>query len=342
MRRFAFPIQLVSVVGGLLLLGLVQVPLAGDFSLVLQADEPTARPTPEPEPFLQLVPTQGTAGDATLVEATGGFWDSGVAVTLYWDAAGGTPLAVAVAGADQNFRTEFATPTEGAASTPGVHIVIAVQGTKRAEAAFELIQPTPSDTPTPTATNTWTPTPSLTPTRTPVTPTPTGTSTATFTPSPTLRPVTPIVSITPIPPTKRPSGPAATQTSTPTWTNTPSSETPTDTPTPSVTPTPSNTPRSATPSATPQPTASPEATTRAATPTVEPWPTTRVAALSPAPPQVAEAGSGPAQGAAEGDRGSTTTRDIAVMGIILLLIGGAFVAGVGAMGVGLWLRRRRV
>lgn len=342
MRRFTFPIQLVSVVGVLLLLGLVQVPLAGDFSLVLQADEPTARPTPEPEPFLHLDPMQGIAGDATLVEVTGGFWNPGVAVTLYWDATGGTPLAVTTAGADHNFRTEFATPTEGTASTPGIHIVIAVQGTKQAEAAFQLIQPTPSDTPTPTATNTWTPTPSPTPTSTPVTPTPTHTGTPTLAPSPTLRPVTPIVSITPIPPTKGPSGPAATKTSTPTGTNTPPSETPTNTPTPSVTPTPSNTPRSATPSTTPQPTASPEATARAATPTVEPWPTTQVAALSPAPPQVAEAGSEPAQGAAESDRGSTTTRNIAVMGIILLLIGGAFVAGVGAMGVGLWLRRRRV
>ena len=257
MRRFAFPIQLISLVGVILLLGQAGVQPAGAFPMLLQTDEPPPRPTPEPAPFLQLDPTQGIAGDATLVEATGGFWTPGVAVTLYWDAIGGASLAVATPGADQNFRTEFTTPTEGAAAAPGIHIVIAVQGTKRAEAAFELIQPTPSDTPTPTQTSTWTPTPSLTPTRTPVTPTPTGTSTATFTPSPTLRPVTPMVTITPIPPTPRPPGQVATRTPAPTRTNTPRPGTPTFTLTPSVTPTASDTPGPGTPSATPEPSATP-------------------------------------------------------------------------------------
>jgi hypothetical protein len=255
MRRFAFPTQLVSVVGVILLLGLTGVQQAGAFPALHQEGEPTPRFTPTPAPYVQVEPSQGPAGAATLVVSTGGLWNPGP-VQLYWDDTGmaiGTPTA----GADGFFRFEFNTPTEGPAAAAGLHIVIAIQGSSRAEASFELIQSTPTNTatitPTPTNTGTWTPTP----TRTPITPTPTGTATPTLTPSPTLRPVTPMVTITPIPPTSRPPGQVRTRTPAPTRTNTPRPGTPTHTLTPSVTPTPSNTPGPGTPSATVPPTATP-------------------------------------------------------------------------------------
>lgn len=263
MRRFAFPSQLVSVVGVILLLGLVAVQPAGAFPLVLQDPtlEPTPRDPPVALPFLQLDPTQGVAGDRTVVLATGLYWDPNAGpVTLYWDNTDnpllqpdGSP-AQATVGTDTSIRVSFVTPTEDPAAAPGIHIVIAIQGPSRAEAAFELIQGTPTHTPT--ATDTSTPTSTLTP----VTPSATPSTTPTFTPSPTLRPVTPMVTITPIPPTARPPGQVATRTPAPTRTNTPQPGTSTFTPTPSVTPTPSDTPGPGTPSATPQPAATSQPT----------------------------------------------------------------------------------
>jgi hypothetical protein len=256
MRRFAFPTQLVSVVGVILLLGLVIAQPAGAFPALAQTEEPVPRPTATPAPYIQLEPSQGPAGGATLVVVTGGLWAPGP-LTLFWDSVSGIILGQPSANVDGFFRFEFTTPTEGADAAAGIHIVIAGQGPRVAEASFELLPPTPTPTFTTGPSPTWTATHTPTPTNTPRTPTPTATATATFTPSPTLRPVTPMVTISPIPPTSRPPGQVATRTPRPTSTNTPRPGTPTYTLTPSVTPTASDTPGPGTPSATVRPSATP-------------------------------------------------------------------------------------
>jgi hypothetical protein len=249
MKKSVFPIRIVGLVGMVVLLVLVVASPVGAFPSLFQ-EEPTPRPTATPAPYLQLSPMQGVAGDATTVTATGALWEPGD-VTLYWDDTGGGGVELGTASANDNgsFQTTFTTPTDPAHAAVGSHRVIAVQGDDQAQATFELIEPTPTDTPT------ITPTASSTHTSTPKTPTPTRTPTRTPTPSPTLRPVTPMVTISPIPPT---SAPAVTRRPTATRTNTPVPGTPTNTLTPSVTPTPSQTPGPGTPSATPESTPTPE------------------------------------------------------------------------------------
>jgi hypothetical protein len=250
MNKYAFPFRVVGLVGMVTLLALIVVRPVGAFPVLYQVtEEPTVRPTATPAPFLELNPTQGVAGNANSVVATGALWSAGTTVTLYWDDTS-LVLGTAGVGADGTFRTTFTTPTQPARAWVGTHTVIAIANDGfRAEALYELIAPTPTHTPT--VTNTPLP-PSPTYTRTPVTPSPTPTITDTPIPEPTLRPITPMVTISPIPPTKAPAVTSAPQ---PTRTNTPVPGTPTNTRTPSVTPTPSNTPGPGTPSATPQPTA---------------------------------------------------------------------------------------
>jgi hypothetical protein len=255
MKRSAFPIRTAGVVGVVMFLNLFLANPAAALPALFQGPEtpePPPRPTATPAPYLLLDPTQGVAGSATPVTATGGLWNPGT-VSLYWDD-NGKHLGDATAGADGTFVLNFTTPTDLPYASVGFHIVFAVQGSARAQALFELIEGTPTPTNTPIDTPTWTPTPSLTPTHTPKTPTPTSTASLTPTASPTLRPVTPMVTITPFPPTLPP---ARTSTPAPTRTNTPVPGTPTITLTPSITPTPSNTPGPGTPAATPQPTATP-------------------------------------------------------------------------------------
>ena len=252
MKRSAFLIRILGVVGMITLLVLIVGQPVGAFPFLYQnTPEPTPRPTVTPAPFLQLNPTEGVAGDRTTVEATGGLWNTGENVILYWDDTG-TSLKAASVGGDGTFRTDFDTPVAADLATAGTHIVIAIQGDLRAEATFRLIAPTPTFTPSPTNTRRPTRTPKPTDTNTPVTPSPTASPTTTLTPSPTLRPITPMVTITPIPPTKPP---VVTRRPQPTSTNTPVPGTPTSTSVPTATPLPSPTPGPGTPSATPQPTA---------------------------------------------------------------------------------------
>jgi hypothetical protein len=251
MNRYAFPFRVVGLVGMVVLLALLVVRPVGAFPSLYQAtDEPTPRPTATSAPFLELNPTRGVAGDATSVQARGMFWTPGQQVRLYWDEEGASRrLGTADVGGDGTFQFTFTTPTDPALAWVGTHTVIAVGGGLTARATFELVRPTPTFTPTPTHNRPPTDTPRP---PTPITPSPTPTTTYTPIPEPTLRPITPMVTISPIPPT---SAPIVTRAPQPTRTNTPVPGTPTNTRTPSVTPTPSNTPGPGTPSATPQPTA---------------------------------------------------------------------------------------
>jgi len=268
MKRSAFSIERAPVTAAValfLVLALVAVGPAVVHSAQMgtptgaATEEPTPRFTPESEPFIQLNPTEGIAGERTRVVATGAFWEPEGNVVLYWDSTDNRVSNVTAA-PDGTIQTAFETPVDPPFGSPGAHTVIAVQGDHRAQATFMLVAPTPTNTPT----MTWTPLPSATPT--PITPTSTRpatstfTPTPTFTPSPTLRPVTPMVTITPIPPTAAPPGPVRTSTPAPTRTNTPLPGTLTFTPTPSITPTPSQTPGPGTPSATPEPSATATAT----------------------------------------------------------------------------------
>ena len=248
MDRSAYPIRVVGTVGMVALLVLLVASPVAALSFVNQTTpEPSPRPTSTPAPYLELNPTEGVAGDATHVRVTGGLWVPDQTVTLFWD---NNTLELGTVAADGNgaFETTFTTPTSGIAAGVGLHTVIAVQLQFRAEATFELVAPTPTPPPPPTNT----PKPSNTPrppdTATPITPTPTLTPSPTNTPEPTLRPVTPMVTISPIPPTK---APAVTRRPTNTPTNTPVPGTPTNTLTPSPSPGPG------TPSATPEATATP-------------------------------------------------------------------------------------
>lgn len=249
MKRSTFPIRIAGLVGMIALLVLIVVRPAG---ALLYQGEPTPRPTPTTAPYIELNPVQGIAGDVTEVQASGALWTAGGAIVLYWDAVdgGGVELGQVVATNEGTFVFSFNTPTDPPNGSVGVHTVYAVQGATQAEAFFELIQGEPTDTPTPT--NTVTPTTSPTTTFTP-SPTPTPTQTSTAIPSPTLRPVTPMVTISPIPPTRPPS---ATRPR-PTSTNTPVPGPPTSTPSPTITLLPTSTPGPGTPSVTPQATATP-------------------------------------------------------------------------------------
>ena len=242
MNRSGMPFRILGAVGVVVVLIVVLVHPAGALaSLMYQTTpEPTPRPTATPAPYLDLNPTQGVAGAPTPVVATGGFWAPGHTIRLYWDTTAVSLGETQVRG-DGTFELGFTTPTAQELAAPGMHRVIAAStdGTQ-AQANFELIAPPPTDTPTPitpSPTNTWTHTP---PPPLPTTPTPTRTSTPTTTPSPTLRPVTPMVTITPIPPTKAPtSRPRPTRTHTPVPGTPTATRTPTHTPgpgTPSVTP----------------------------------------------------------------------------------------------------------
>ena len=217
----------------------------GAFPFLYQnTPEPTPRPTATPAPYLELDPTQSVAGDPTAVVARGALWVPGGTVDLYWDDTG-PALASATVGSDGKFQTTFQVPT-GTKATVGMHRVDAVQrGGPKTSADYELIAPTPTTSPTPT--NTSEP-PPPTPTNTPETPTATPTEGPTLTASPTLRPVTPIATISPIPPTR---GPVVTSAPQPTRTNTPVPGTPTHTRTPTATPGPG------TAAATPEPTETP-------------------------------------------------------------------------------------
>jgi hypothetical protein len=257
MKRSAFPILVVGMVGMLLLLNLPLTSPAAARTALLQGQEtpePSAtRPRPTPAPIVELEPVWGVAGAVTEVRATGSLWTPGLGVDLYWDDTG-APLGNVVAGADGSFELTFDTPTEPPYGTAGFHMVIARQGFLEAQAVFELVEATPTPTPTTTHTPTATQSPSPTHTSTPITPSPTASPSLTPTQTPTLRPITPMVTITPIPPTQPP---ARTNTPAPTRTNTPLPGTPTSTYTPSVTPTPSQTPGPGTPWATPEPSATP-------------------------------------------------------------------------------------
>lgn len=254
MKRAAFPIRFVVLVGMVVLLALLVTHPVGALPFLFQdTPEPTPRPTATPAPFIELSPSQGVAGDATTVMATGGLWLAGGTVSLFWDTPG-LRLGTAEVAGDGAFRLDFVTPTGVDVAGLGPHTVIAVQGDLRAETTFELIEGTP--TPTPTVTNTPEP-PTPTFTASPVTPSATPTTTPTSIPTPTLRPVTPMVTISPMPsPTQRPATRVpATRVPAATRTNTPVPGTPTNTRTPSATPLPSPTPGPGTPSATPLPTA---------------------------------------------------------------------------------------
>lgn len=247
MDRSAYPIRMVGLFGMVMLLVLLVASPVGALPFLQTTPEPTPRPSVTPAPYLELDPTQGVAGDATSVLATGGLWVPDQTVTLFWDD-NTLELGTAVATGEGTFEITFTTPTGAAVATVGLHTVIAVQLQFRAEATFELVAPTPTFTPSPTNTRRPTDTPRPSDTPTPITPTPTFTPSPTGTPEPTLRPVTPMVTISPIPPTK---APAVTRRPSRTPTDTPVPGTPTNTPTPSPTPGPG------TPSATPEATATP-------------------------------------------------------------------------------------
>jgi hypothetical protein len=208
------------------------------FELIVPSPTP-----PPPVPSLALTPNVGVAGNATRVTATGSRWMPGQVVTFYWDGLGGRQLGQTTAQADMSVTFVFQTPTSGALASVGAHTVLATAPNgQQAQATFTLEEPTVTPTGSPSPTPSTTPTPS---------------------PSPTLRPITPMVTITPIPPTQ---GPVRTSVPAPTRTHTPIPGTATSTPTPSITPTPSNTPTvtntpgPGTPSVTPQPTFSPTPT----------------------------------------------------------------------------------
>jgi hypothetical protein len=255
MKRSTFPIRIAGLVGMIALLVVVVAQPAG----ALLYQEPTPRPTPTAAPYVELNPVQGIAGDATAVVASGALWTTGGTVTLHWDEVGGSgvELGQATVTNEGTFVIPFDTPTDPPHATVGVHTVYAVQGEMQAEAFFELIQGVPTDTPTPTytpsPTNTATPPTPPTSTFTPP-PTLTPTSTSTAIPSPTLRAVTPMVTISPIPPTRPPS---VTRAPRPTSTRTPVPGPATNTPPPTITLVPTLTPGPGTPSVTPQATATP-------------------------------------------------------------------------------------
>lgn len=255
MKRSAFPILTAGFVGLLLLLNLPLTSPAAALPALLQGPEtpePSAtRPRPTPAPVLELDPVQGPVGQATEVTARGELWTPGLPVSLHWDDTG-APLGNVIPGADGSFQTTFLTPVDPPYGSVGFHMVIATQGALGAQAVFELVQATPTNTATVTSTPTATGSPSPTLTNTPVSPSPTPSPSLTPTRTPTLRPITPMVTITPFPPTKPP-----VRTPSPTRTNTPVPGTPTSTYTPSITPTPSQTPGPGTPWATPESSATP-------------------------------------------------------------------------------------
>jgi hypothetical protein len=245
MRSSLFPIRIIGAVGAIALMVLLVVPPAR--ATFLQDPEPSPRPTATPAPYVELTPVSGVAGVETAVLAQGAFWVPGQPVTLYWDDPDDPTvlLGTITAAPDGTFSLEFVTPTTAPYGNPGIHIVYAEQGSLQVIVDFELLAPTPTNTPTPLP-PTNTPTATLSPT--PVSPTPTASATPTLTPSPTLRAVTPMVTITPFPPTQ----PPPRNTPVPTRTRATLQGTPTATRTPTQTPGP-GTPTAVVQQATPTP-----------------------------------------------------------------------------------------
>jgi hypothetical protein len=246
MSKSVFPIRVFGLVGVIVLLVVVLVDPVGAIAPLYQTTpEPSPRPTVTPAPSIVLNPNRGMVGADNQTTVTGYFFTLNLAVTFVFDI---TPMEVLEPvtwnPVDGTFTAVVRIPPQAGA---GAHTIVARQadGTSAA-ATYELLNPTPSNTPPPT--ETFTPAP---PTDTPP-PSSTPTPSLTPTPSPTLRPVTPMVTITPIPPTKAPTR-AATRPPSATRTSTPRPGTPTPTYTPSITPTFTDTPGPGTPSATPEP-----------------------------------------------------------------------------------------
>lgn len=242
MKRSAFPIRIACVIGALVLLVLVWVGPAGALPALYQTTpEPTPRPTATTSPYIDLQPNVGIVGNDNQTQVTGYFFTPNAPVEFLFDDA--VPMEV-LAGVfwnpDGTFSALLRIPPQALA---GSHRISATQpdGTS-ASAIYTLIDPTPTIQPTPSNT--------LPPSDTPL-PTDTPSPTTSPTASPTLRPVTPMVTITPIPPTRQPTR-VATKPPAATRTSTPRPGTATSTPTPSITPTPTDTPGPGTPSATPE------------------------------------------------------------------------------------------
>ncbi len=286
MRRTAFSNRIGNLLVAVALLSLLVSWGSELFPLRVTGQEPTPRPTPPGEPYIQLFPVEAVGQMDVSITVVGQAWGAFAApVDLAWDVFDSAHILAndVPVGADGGFQTSVTVPAAWA--LPGEHWVVASNdGVFFARASIRLLQPTPTETPTLTHT------PSPSPTPGPTTPSPTPTTTVTPTPSPTLRPVTPIVTgtvtrypptyatATPRPPviyptaTPKPPVTYPTSTSRPTHTLAPTS-TPTDTPTSTPTPTPTDTP---TPTPTPTPTDTPTLTptpTPTDTPTSTPTPT---------------------------------------------------------------------
>lgn len=251
MRKFAFPIRSLGVVGGVMVLALILASPIGALAPLYQTTpEPPPRPTATAAPYIEVIPTE-TIGERDLPIVVKGYtWpatDPGI--TLTWDEFDPNRWLFGpeqIVQPDGSWEVQVTVPA--AWTTAGIHTVMATDNHAFfAEATINLIKPTPTNTPTPSLT------PSPTNTRPP---TNTPTRTPTVTPSPTLAPITPIITITPIVPTSRPTS-AVTRAPTATRTPSPIPGTATHTPTPSITPTPTETPGPGTPSVTPELTSTP-------------------------------------------------------------------------------------
>ncbi|MGD2041744.1 MAG: hypothetical protein PVH11_13030, partial [Anaerolineae bacterium] len=198
MNRSQFPIRLAGAVAALLLLALVlSHPINASF-LLQSTPEPPPRPTATPSPFLSVSPSQFVGEQNLPMTVSGGQWPGGSGVTLYWDGVGSDRWLAGPVSPDGNGSFSVGVVVPAAWAPPGTHRVIAVNSQGfQTSASVSVIAPTPSNTPT--VTNTPPPT-NTSPPPLPTTPAPTDTSTPSPTPQPTLRPITPVVTGTPVPP----------------------------------------------------------------------------------------------------------------------------------------------
>ena len=322
MKTHRVPLQFV---GAIALFCCVSLLIGHPFAAqVAVADSPTSEPTPRPtpttSPYIEVNPSEAVAGQDILVVVTGHYWPAGEpGVSLTFDQLDmahwlGGPFPVAP---DGSFVVQVVIPAAWA--TIGQHMIMASDNHAFfTQALIVLIAPPPTNTPTatgvPTATDmptaTWTPTPSSTPT--PATPTVTPTPTKTPTPTSTARPITPAVTETAAP-RHTPAG-IATSTPTPTWTAT-ATTTPTSVPTNMSSPTAVKAwTATSTPTATQTPTSTASSTA---------VPTLQVVVLIPTRQPTSQV---VAQMPYSGGMGQDTVDQTLRLAIIIMLLGGVFMA----------------
>jgi hypothetical protein len=152
MRRSAFPIRTVGVVGAVVILALVMAGPVGALPSLFQevTPEPSPRPSPTPSPYIEVNPTEAVAQNNIPITVRGFLWSTAAPViTIFLDTADAAHRLAGPGPAvypDGSFSIAATIPA--ALATVGNHQVIATdnQGFS-AQAAIHLTPPPPTPPP---------------------------------------------------------------------------------------------------------------------------------------------------------------------------------------------------